>query len=78
MVGTIAIIFLLIPESPWWLVSKGKNDRAAKILQRYNGHIEGYDVQEQVVSQISQNLKEITNMLLERDGCHCVAGTPDC
>lgn len=50
MVGTIAIIFFLIPESPWWLVSKGKNDRAAKILQKYNGHVEGYDVQEQIVS----------------------------
>ncbi|KAJ5560572.1 hypothetical protein N7513_002971 [Penicillium frequentans] len=48
MVGTIAIIFFLIPESPWWLVSKGKNDRAAKILQRYNGHVEGYNVEEQI------------------------------
>ncbi|KAJ5946930.1 hypothetical protein N7454_003769 [Penicillium verhagenii] len=48
MIGVIAIIFVLIPESPWWLVSKGKVDRAAKILQTYNGGVEGYDVQEQI------------------------------
>ncbi|KAJ5205098.1 uncharacterized protein N7498_005977 [Penicillium cinerascens] len=48
MLGATIIIFFLIPESPWWLVTKGKLDGAGKILQRYNGRIAGYDVQEQI------------------------------
>ncbi|KAJ5083309.1 hypothetical protein N7456_012736 [Penicillium angulare] len=48
MIGSTAIIFLLIPESPWWLVSKGKLDKAAIILRRFNGKVAGYDVQEQI------------------------------
>ncbi|KAK7430478.1 hypothetical protein QQZ08_002997 [Neonectria magnoliae] len=35
-------------ETPWWLVSKGKLDKAGKVLNLCNGHIEGYDVQEQI------------------------------
>jgi MFS transporter, SP family, general alpha glucoside:H+ symporter len=50
MVGISVIIFLFIPESPWWLVSKGRNEQAAKVLQRYFGKIPGYNVQEKIVS----------------------------
>lgn len=50
MVGAIGIIFVFIPESPWWLASKGKLDNAAKALQICNGDVEGYDIQEQIVS----------------------------
>jgi hypothetical protein len=50
MVGVIAIIFAFIPESPWWLVSKGKIEKAAKILDRCNGKVDGYSVDEQIVS----------------------------
>jgi hypothetical protein len=56
MIGVIAIIFILIPETPWWLVSRGKFDQASKILQRYNGKIQGYDVQQQIVSFLSPHL----------------------
>jgi hypothetical protein len=49
MVGIIAIIFVAMPESPWWLVSKGKIDQAAKILNRCNGKVDGYSVDEQIV-----------------------------
>ncbi|KAJ6089811.1 hypothetical protein N7467_005027 [Penicillium canescens] len=48
MVGIIAIIFVLMPESPWWLVSKGKIDQAAKVLNRCNGKVDGYSVDEQI------------------------------
>ncbi|KAF7553525.1 hypothetical protein G7Z17_g3531 [Cylindrodendrum hubeiense] len=48
MIGVIAIIFVLLPETPWWLVSQGKLDKAAKVLKLCNGHIEGYDVQEHI------------------------------
>ncbi|KAH7127828.1 general substrate transporter [Dactylonectria estremocensis] len=47
-IGGIAIIFIILPETPWWLVSKGKFDKAAKVLQKYNGHVEGYNVQEHI------------------------------
>jgi hypothetical protein len=50
MVGVMLIIFLLIPETPWWLASKEKLDKAAKVLLKYNGHVEGYNVDEVIVS----------------------------
>lgn len=49
MIGVIAIIFVLLPESPWWLASVNKLDKARKVLLRCHGHIEGYNVQQQVV-----------------------------
>ncbi|KAJ5217828.1 Major facilitator superfamily domain general substrate transporter [Penicillium citrinum] len=48
MVGIIIIIFAFIPESPWWLVSKGKIDKAARILTRCNGNVKGYSIDEQI------------------------------
>ncbi|KAJ5820027.1 hypothetical protein N7474_005618 [Penicillium riverlandense] len=48
MVGAIGFIFVLLPESPWWLVSKGKLEQAAKILKRYNGNVKEYSVDEQI------------------------------
>lgn len=49
MIGAIGFIFVLLPESPWWLVSKGKLEHAAKILKRYNGKVKEYNVDEQIV-----------------------------
>ncbi|KAI0483399.1 general substrate transporter [Xylariaceae sp. FL0804] len=48
MIGVMGLIFILLPETPWWLVGKGKNEKAAKVLTRYNGHIAGYDVHEHI------------------------------
>jgi hypothetical protein len=56
MVGAIALIFLLLPESPWWLVSKGKIDKAAEVLTFCNGKVDGYDVQEQLVRSVLHTL----------------------
>jgi hypothetical protein len=50
MVGLIGIIFVFLPESPWWLASKGKIDKTTKVLQLCNGGVEGYDIEEQIVS----------------------------
>lgn len=62
MIGVIAIIFLAIPETPWWLASKGKVDKAAKVLELFYGKVEGHDIQEQIVS----NLKLIVESFLTR------------
>ncbi|KAF2762654.1 general substrate transporter [Pseudovirgaria hyperparasitica] len=48
MVGGMGLIFVFLPETPWWLVGKGKTEQAAKVLQRYNGSIEGYSVHENI------------------------------
>lgn len=50
MIGLMLIIFLLLPESPWWLAGKDKLDRAEKILLQYNGHVDGYNVRDSIVS----------------------------
>jgi SP family general alpha glucoside:H+ symporter-like MFS transporter len=49
MVIPIGIVFALLPETPWWLASKGKLDKARKVLQLCNGGVEGYDIEEQIV-----------------------------
>jgi len=48
MIGAMLIIFLVIPETPWWLVGKGRLEKAAKVLTRYNGHIKGYNAEDQI------------------------------
>lgn len=50
MVGIAAIIFVVLPESPWWLASKNRLSEAEKVLTKYNGKVPGYDVEEQIVS----------------------------
>jgi SP family general alpha glucoside:H+ symporter-like MFS transporter len=58
MVGVIAIIFVLLPESPWWLASVNKLEQTKKVLLRCHGHIEGYDVQQQVVRPSVTSLRD--------------------
>lgn len=40
----------------WWPVSKNKLDKATKVLDRYNGRVRDYDVQEQIVNLIETSL----------------------
>jgi hypothetical protein len=49
MIGVAGVIFLLVPETPWWLVSKGKTQQAEKVLKTCNGSVPGYDIQDQIV-----------------------------
>ncbi|KAF7189943.1 MFS transporter fmqE [Pseudocercospora fuligena] len=57
MVGVMGIVFLLLPETPWWLCGKSKTEKASKILLRYNGHIEGYNVH-QVIDVMMNTIEE--------------------
>lgn len=50
MVGAIGLIFMLLPETPWWLVSKGKMDKAKKSLQTLNEDVKDHDYGEQLVT----------------------------
>jgi SP family general alpha glucoside:H+ symporter-like MFS transporter len=44
MIGLAIIIYIFLPESPWWLVSKGRLEDARKILQKKNSSVPGYDL----------------------------------
>jgi hypothetical protein len=42
--GIMAIIYVLIPETPYWCAARGEHERGRKTVQFLNGGIEGYDV----------------------------------
>lgn len=44
LLGVMAIIFVLLPESPWFLVTQGKLEQAHENLTLVNGGVKGYDV----------------------------------
>lgn len=62
MIGVMLLIFLLLPETPWWLASKGKLDKAEKTLLRYNGHVSDYNAKEHVVRLPSLLLSQRTSL----------------
>ncbi|WOO84104.1 High-affinity glucose transporter HXT2 [Vanrija pseudolonga] len=48
MIGLMAGIFIILPESPWWLVRKNKLERAKKVLQwNYKG-VPGFDADHEI------------------------------
>jgi SP family general alpha glucoside:H+ symporter-like MFS transporter len=63
MIGAMLVIFLLLPESPWWLAGKNKLEKAEKILLRYNGHIEGYNVHDNIVGLLPYKSFNVQCML---------------
>lgn len=48
MIGLMAGIFLILPESPWWLVRKNKIEKAKKVLTwNYKG-VPGFDADHEI------------------------------
>ncbi|ODN75042.1 hypothetical protein L202_06262 [Cryptococcus amylolentus CBS 6039] len=66
MVAIMGVIFVLLPESPWWLASKGRLDQAAKMLERYQGHLEGFNVADEVA--IMTATLEESKLIAQRTG----------
>ncbi|WWC60692.1 uncharacterized protein I303_103268 [Kwoniella dejecticola CBS 10117] len=44
MIGLSILIFVFLPESPWWLASKGKFDKARAVLEKKFSGIPDYDI----------------------------------
>lgn len=65
MIGLMGIIFVFLPESPWWLVSKGRLDDAERILQRLRGHVDGEDVKKEV-ERMAATIDEERQLAIER------------
>jgi hypothetical protein len=38
------VVYLYIPESPWWCANRDQHERGRAVLSRLNGGIKGYDV----------------------------------
>ncbi|WVR08375.1 hypothetical protein IAU60_005430 [Kwoniella sp. DSM 27419] len=46
-IGLMLIIYIILPESPMWLASRGAEDKAKKQLKRIYKGVEGFDVDQQ-------------------------------
>ncbi|WRT68173.1 uncharacterized protein IL334_005148 [Kwoniella shivajii] len=46
-IGLMLIIYILLPESPMWLASQGKEELAKKNMRRIYKGVEGFDVEQQ-------------------------------
>ncbi|WWD22218.1 hypothetical protein CI109_106709 [Kwoniella shandongensis] len=48
MIGAIAVVYMFLPETPWYLVGKGKLDKCRKTLNKLNAKVPGYDVEQEI------------------------------
>ena len=42
--GVMLIVYLTIPESPYWCAARARHDQGRKVIGFLNGGIDGYDV----------------------------------
>ncbi|EMR68330.1 putative sugar transporter protein [Eutypa lata UCREL1] len=71
MLGALLLINIFIPESPWWLVQRGKYNSAQKVLASTHKNVPGYDVKNElgiIVATVEHELlvtREIKNQLAQ-------------
>lgn len=69
--GTIpAVLFLvllfIVPESPRWLVKKGKDDDALDTLEKVNGKTEGKNVLHEIKNSLGQEVGTLSDLFSAR------------